>query len=111
MKKLRSKKIENLSQKKSEVEEVRETFWYVFFIESLRIKSIRPANIFTFNFQRDFELNTHTRKEKIFVPSLTQNQGILHISRISRSNFVKSHFTSIRYLGNGWRRPRYALQS
>ena len=40
-------KIENLGQKKSEVEEVRETFWYLFFIESFRIKSIRPGNVFT----------------------------------------------------------------
>ena len=61
---LRSKKIENLGQKKSEVEEVRETFWYLFFIESFRIKSIRPGNVFSFHFQRDFGVNINTRKIK-----------------------------------------------
>ena len=64
MKKIEIEKIENLSQKKSEVEEVRETFWYLFFIESFRIKSIRPGGIFTFNFQRNFGLNIDSRKIK-----------------------------------------------
>ena len=45
-------------------EEVREPFWYFFFIESFRIKSIRPGNIFPFNFQRDFGLNIDSRKIK-----------------------------------------------
>ena len=64
MKNFEIEKIENLGQKKSEVEEVRETFWYLFFIESFRIKSIRPGNVFSFNFQRDFGMNTNTRKIK-----------------------------------------------
>ena len=46
---LRSKKIENLGQKKYEVEEVRETFWYLFFIESFLIKSKMSADIQRFN--------------------------------------------------------------
>ena len=62
MKNFEIEKNENLGQKKSEVEEVRETFWYLFFIESLRIKSIRPANIFSFDFQRDFRANINTRR-------------------------------------------------
>ena len=57
-------KNENLSQKKYEVEEVRETFWYFFFIESFLVKSIRPGNIFPFDFRRDLRLNSDSRKIK-----------------------------------------------
>ena len=35
-----------------------------FFIESFRIKSIRPGNIFPFDFQRDFGLNKYSREIK-----------------------------------------------
>ena len=44
--------------------EVREPFWYLFFIESFLIKSIRPGNVSSFNFQRDFRLNIDSRKIK-----------------------------------------------
>ena len=74
MKTFEIEKTEILGQKKYEVEEVRETFWYLFFIESFRIKSIRTGNIFTFNFQRDFCLNIDSRKKKV-IDLRTQNQG------------------------------------
>ena len=76
-----------------EFTEVGEPFWYFHFDFFLRIKSIRPGNIFSFNFQRDFGVNSNTRKiKKInFARAVTQNQGIRHISVISRSNLVKSH--------------------
>ena len=70
MKKIEIEKIEIFGQKKYEVEEVRETFWYVFFIESLRIKSIRPGNVFSFNFQRDFGLNIDSRRIKKLIELL-----------------------------------------
>ena len=49
MKKFEIEKIENLGQKKSEVEEVRETFWYLFFIEYFLIKRKMSADIQRFN--------------------------------------------------------------
>ena len=89
---LRSKKIENLGQKKSEVEEVRESFWYLFFIECLRIKSIRTGNIFPFNFQRDFELNIDSRKiiKRIDFTDTESRKLAWNVS-----NFVKSHFNQL----------------
>ena len=59
-----------------EMIEVIEPFWYFIFIESFRIKSIRPGNVFSFNFQRDFRLNINSRKIKKKESNLsTQNQG------------------------------------
>ena len=47
-----------------EVTELRESFWYLDFEFFLRIKSIRPDNVYSFDFQRDFGLNIDSWKIK-----------------------------------------------
>ena len=98
---------ENLDRKKSEVEEVRESFWYFFFIECLRIKSIRPGNIFTFNFQRDYRLNIDSRKIKKVCDSRSPNQGNEHkIGRISwnHTQYTDGHLWILSGRGLWWKK-------
>ena len=74
-----------------EVTELRESFWYLDFEFFGQIKSIRPGNIFPFNFQRDFELNIDSRKiQKDYAVTDTESRKLARNSHIML-NFVKSH--------------------
>ena len=56
-----------------------------------QIKSIRPGNVFSFDFQRDFGLNIDSREiKKENQLDDTEPRKLAQ----NRSNFVKSHFSS-----------------
>ena len=71
--------------------EVWESFWYFHFDFFAQIKSIRPGNIASFDFQRDFGPNIDSRKiKKGFALSDTESRKLAR----NRSNFVKSHYNT-----------------